>query len=163
MSVWLREAGVERSTLAFFSWAGLAYSLKFVWSPLVDRLPLPWLTRRLGRRRAWLLVSQAAIAGAVFWTSSYDPRTDLSMTALGVVLIAFASATQDIVVDAYRIESADERLQSTLSAMYVAGYRLGRRRPLHAGSLRTGHGMRPCARRGCALRRRKPLHERRGL
>jgi PAT family beta-lactamase induction signal transducer AmpG len=125
LSVWLREAGVERATVTFFSWAALGYSFKFVWAPLIDRLPLPDLIYRLGRRRSWLLVSQFAIVIAIFWTSSFDPETTVVMTAVGAVLIGFSSATQDIVIDAYRIESAKKEMQSMLSAMYIAGYRVG--------------------------------------
>jgi len=125
LSVWLREAGVERATVTFFSWAALGYSFKFVWAPLVDRLPLPKVIYQMGRRRSWLLVSQFAIVMAILWTSSFDPQTTVMMTAVGAVLIGFASATQDIVIDAYRIESAKEEMQSMLSAMYIAGYRVG--------------------------------------
>ncbi len=125
LSVWLREAGMERGTVTMFSWAALAYSFKFLWAPLVDRLPLPGLTPLMGRRRAWLLVAQIAVAGALLFTASFDPQQAIVMTAIGAVAIGFTSATQDIVIDAYRIESADPDLQSMLSATYIAGYRLG--------------------------------------
>ena len=125
LSVWLREAGVERSTVTFFSWAALGYSFKFVWAPIIDRLPFPFLSARLGRRRGWLLVSQICLIGAMIWISFFDPRTALAMTAVGSVLIGFSSATQDIVIDAYRIESASSDLQSMLASMYIAGYRMG--------------------------------------
>ena len=125
LSVWLREAGIERATITFLSWAALGYSFKFVWAPIVDRMPLPYLTRKLGRRRAWLLVSQFAIIISIFWTSFFDPKTDLLiMTVIGAVCIGFSSATQDIVIDAYRIESAPPDLQTMLSGMYIAGYRV---------------------------------------
>ena len=126
MSVWLREAGIERSTVTFLSWAALGYSFKFVWAPIVDRMPLPYLTRKLGRRRAWLLVSQFAIVASLLWTSFFNPQTDLLLlTVIGAVCIGFSSATQDIVIDAYRIESAPPDLQAMLSATYIAGYRIG--------------------------------------
>lgn len=128
LSVWLREAGIERATIGFFSWAALAYGFKFVWSPLIDRLPVPLLARWLGRRRAWLLVAQAGIIGALSFMALTDPsgsETHLVAMALGAVGLAFCSATQDIVIDAYRIESADEDLQGLMSASYIAGYRLG--------------------------------------
>jgi len=125
LSVWLREAGVERATVTFFSWAALGYSFKFAWAPLIDRFPLPYLTVRMGRRRSWLLISQIALVIAMIWTSSFEPRNALVMTAIGAVLIGFSSATQDIVIDAYRIESADADMQSMLSSMYIAGYRIG--------------------------------------
>lgn len=126
LSVWLREAGIERATVTFLSWAALGYSFKFVWAPIVDRMPIPYLTRQLGRRRAWLLVAQVAVIFSLFWTSSFDPQNSLLLlTVIGAVCIGFSSATQDIVIDAYRIESAPPDLQAMLSAMYIAGYRIG--------------------------------------
>ncbi len=128
LGLWLNEAGVAKSTITYFSWAALGYSFKFVWAPLVDRLPLPVLTKTLGRRRAWMLVSQLAIMGAILLMSSVDPKASvdsLTIMAYGAVLLGFSSATQDIVIDAYRIESADKDMQSMLSATYIAGYRIG--------------------------------------
>ncbi|MCH7881263.1 MAG: MFS transporter [Proteobacteria bacterium] len=128
LSLWLREAGVERAAVTYFSWAALGYSFKFVWAPLVDQLPLPWLSRVLGRRRAWMLVAQFAIIAAIVLMASIDPKaSDYSLTlmALAAVLLGFSSATQDIVIDAYRIESAESELQALLSATYIAGYRIG--------------------------------------
>ena len=124
LSVWLIKAGVQRDVVTFFSWAGIAYGFKFVWSPLIDRIPLPFLARRLGHRRAWLLVSQLCIMAAILFTAATDPATSLVWTAVGAVAIGFTSATQDIVIDAYRIESAPPRMQAFLSAAYVAGYRV---------------------------------------
>jgi PAT family beta-lactamase induction signal transducer AmpG len=128
LSVWLREAGVARSAVTFFSWAALGYSFKFLWAPLVDLLPLPGLTRLLGRRRAWLLVSQLLIVTAIVWMACVDPagsQVNLTVMAVAAVMLGFSSATQDIVIDAYRIESAEESLQAMLAAMYIAGYRVG--------------------------------------
>ncbi|MBW2513580.1 MAG: MFS transporter, partial [Deltaproteobacteria bacterium] len=125
LSVWLREADVERSTVTFFSWAARGYSFKFVWAPIIDRLPFPILSARMGRRRGWLLVSQISIIASLLWISLFDPKIALTMTAVGAVMIGFSSATQDIVIDAYRIESAPADLQSMLSSMYIAGYRIG--------------------------------------
>jgi PAT family beta-lactamase induction signal transducer AmpG len=127
LSLWLREAGVERSAVTFFSWAALGYSFKFVWAPLVDKLPLPFLTALLGRRRSWMLFSQVAIIGAIFWMAQTDPTGEgsLTMMALAAVLLGFSSATQDVVIDAYRIESADSDLQALMSSTYIAGYRIG--------------------------------------
>lgn len=133
LSVWLREAGVSRSTVTYFSWAALGYSFKFVWAPLVDQLRIPFLSRRLGRRRSWLLLSQVAVVVAIYLMSSVDPATDTSVggtqqalvaLALGAVLLGFSSATQDIVIDAFRIELASPELQALLSSTYIAGYRL---------------------------------------
>lgn len=128
LGLWLNEAGVAKSSITFFSWAALGYSFKFVWAPLVDRLPLPILTKLLGRRRSWMLISQLAIMAAIWLMSSVDPQTNvdsLTVMAIGAVLLGFSSATQDIVIDAYRIESADKDMQSILSATYIAGYRIG--------------------------------------
>jgi PAT family beta-lactamase induction signal transducer AmpG len=128
LSVWLTEAGIERSTVTFFSWAALGYSFKFVWAPLVDRMPLPALTARLGRRRSWLLASQVLIIAAIIWMALVDPASNankLASMAVGAVFLGFSAATQDIVIDAYRIECVDTSLQALLSSMYIAGYRLG--------------------------------------
>ncbi len=127
LSLWLREAGIERAVVTYFSWAALGYSFKFVWAPLVDQLPLPWLTRVLGRRRAWMLLAQCSIAFAILLMSSVDPQqsdSSLTLMAMAAVLLGFSSATQDIVIDAYRIESAEVRLQAMMSATYIVGYRL---------------------------------------
>jgi PAT family beta-lactamase induction signal transducer AmpG len=128
LSLWLREAGAERAAVTYFSWAALGYSFKFVWAPLVDQLPLPGLTRILGRRRAWILASQGAIIIAILGMASIDPAasdSSLPWMALAAVLLGFSSATQDIVIDAYRIESAPPELQAMMSATYIAGYRIG--------------------------------------
>jgi len=128
LGLWLREAGVERSAVTFFSWAALGYSFKFVWAPLVDKLPLPFLTRWLGRRRSWMLLSQLAIIVAILWMGMTNPLANdnsLTMMAIAAVLLGFSSATQDVVIDAYRIESADSDLQAMMSSTYIAGYRIG--------------------------------------
>lgn len=127
LSLWLREAGVARSAVTFFSWAALGYSFKFVWAPLVDKLPIPFLTRLLGKRRAWILVAQGAIISAISWMAFTDPSEDnsLRIMAMAAVLLGFSSATQDIVIDAYRIEIGNSRLQALMSSSYVAGYRIG--------------------------------------
>lgn len=128
LSLWLGEAGVERKAVTFFSWAALGYSFKFIWAPLVDRLPLPWLTQRFGRRRGWLLLAQAGVMVSILGMAATDPSQGggaLTTMALFAVLLGFTSATQDIVIDAYRIESADVSLQALMSSTYIAGYRLG--------------------------------------
>jgi PAT family beta-lactamase induction signal transducer AmpG len=128
LSLWLREAGAERAAVTYFSWAALGYSFKFVWAPLVDQLPIPGLTRWLGRRRAWILVAQGSIILSILAMASIDPvasDSTLGWMALAAVLLGFSSATQDIVIDAYRIESADTQLQAMMSATYIAGYRIG--------------------------------------
>jgi PAT family beta-lactamase induction signal transducer AmpG len=127
LSLWLREAGVDRAVVTYFSWAALGYSFKFVWAPLVDQLPLPWLSAVLGRRRAWMLVAQCAIVAAILLMASIDPGqgdSSLTLMAVAAVMLGFSSATQDIVIDAFRIESADVKLQALLSSTYIIGYRL---------------------------------------
>ena len=128
LSLWLREAGLDRTAVTMFSWAALGYGFKFVWAPLIDQLPLPVLTRWLGQRRSWLLAAQLAIVAAILWMSSTDPAASdsrLVWLAAAAVMLGFSAATQDIVIDAYRIESARPELQALMSATYVAGYRLG--------------------------------------
>ena len=128
LSLWLREAGTERAAVTYFSWAALGYSFKFVWAPLVEHLPLPGLTRVLGRRRAWLLATQGAIILAILAMASIDPSSgdsSLGWMALAAVMLGFSAATQDIVIDAYRIESAPAELQAMMSASYIGGYRIG--------------------------------------
>jgi PAT family beta-lactamase induction signal transducer AmpG len=126
LSLWLREAGIDRAAVTYFSWAALGYSFKFVWAPLVDSLPVPILTRFFGRRRAWMLLSQVMIMLAIVAMAFVDPATQtLVVIAWAAVLLGFSSATQDIVIDAYRIESADTQLQALMSSSYVAGYRIG--------------------------------------
>ena len=124
LSFWLREAGVDRTTIGYLSWVGLAYAFKWVWSPLVDRLPLPLLTRRLGRRRSWLLLAQLLVMAGLVGMALHDPRQDLTALVWCALAVALGSATQDIALDAYRIESADAEHQAALAATYQTGYRL---------------------------------------
>jgi PAT family beta-lactamase induction signal transducer AmpG len=124
LSFRLREAGIDRATIGYLSWVGLAYGFKWCWAPLVDRLPIPMLTRLLGRRRSWLLLSQIVIAAGLLGMAWADPRDTLGPIVWCALLVAFASATQDIALDAYRIESAEVRVQGALSATYQSGYRL---------------------------------------
>ncbi|MDR0479466.1 MAG: MFS transporter [Burkholderiaceae bacterium] len=124
LSFRLREASIDRSTIGHLSWAGLAYGFKWVWSPLVDRLPLPILTRALGRRRSWLLLAQAAVAAGLLGMAWSDPARNLPALVGWTLLTAFGSATQDIALDAFRIESAPVREQPALAASYQTGYRL---------------------------------------
>jgi PAT family beta-lactamase induction signal transducer AmpG len=124
LSFWLREAGIDRATIGHMSWVGLAYGIKWLWSPLVDRLPLPILTARMGRRRSWLLVSQIIIAAALLGMANTDPVLNLSHTLFFALAVAFASATQDIALDAYRIEAVAVEKQGAMAASYQAGYRL---------------------------------------
>ena len=124
LSVWLVKAGVNRSTVTLFSWAGFAYAFKYLWSPLVDNYRLPFF-KNLGHRRSWLLVTQILIIIAIVLTSFSDPQVNLLYTAFFITLLAFFSSTQDIVIDAFRIESVSQSHQGPMSSMYIAGYRIG--------------------------------------
>ena len=128
LSLWLMEAGIERNTVTLFSWAALGYSFKFIWSPLIDTLSLPLLSP-LGQRRSWLCLAQILIIFAIILIAWIDPQgtQHLHYMAMGAVLLGFAAATQDIIIDAYRIEIAPNNpaMQAIMSATYTAGYRLG--------------------------------------
>ena len=124
LSAWLREFNVSLTTIGFVSWIGITYSIKFVWSPVVDRVPLPFLTRWLGRRRSWMLLAQTGIVFGLSAMSFCDPQVDLWWVALFAVVVAFSSATQDIALDAFRIELTDELLQGATAATYQLGYRI---------------------------------------
>ena len=122
LTAWLREFDVSRTAIGFFSWVGITYSIKFIWSPVVDRLPLPGLTRWLGRRRAWILLGQVGIVIGLSGMAFTDPTTALWPVALFALLVAFSSATQDVAIDAFRIESDIDRYQGALAAAYQMGY-----------------------------------------
>ena len=124
LSFWLREAGINRTTIGYLSWVGLAYGFKWVWAPLVDRLPIPLLTRWLGRRRSWLLLSQCVIMAALVGMALTDPQQALLPMVWCALAVAVGSATQDIALDAFRIESADTQRQAALAASYQTGYRI---------------------------------------
>ena len=124
LSFWLREAGIDRTTIGYLSWVGLAYAFKWVWAPLVDRMPVPILTRLLGRRRSWLLLAQVAIMAGLVAMSFNNPQAALQPVVWGALSVAFGSATQDIALDAFRIESASIERQAALAAAYQTGYRL---------------------------------------
>ena len=124
LSAWLTEEGLSRTTIGFFSWVGITYSVKVIWAPFVDYLRLPFLTRMLGRRRAWMLLAQLGIAAGLVAMALTEPQSQLVLFALLAVFIAFCSATQDIVVDAYRIEAMDREYQAAMAATYIFGYRV---------------------------------------
>ncbi|MFC3606606.1 AmpG family muropeptide MFS transporter, partial [Stutzerimonas tarimensis] len=123
LSVWLREAGVSREAIGFASWISLAYAFKWVWSPMLDQWRLPGLGR-LGRRRSWLVFSQISIALGLVGMALCDPQLNLTLMIAFAVVVAFSSATQDIAIDAYRLEIAEDHLQATLAATYMTGYRV---------------------------------------
>ncbi len=124
MSAWLRAAGLSLAVISLFSLATLPYSFKFLWAPLVDRTAIPGLTRWLGHRRSWMIVAQTGVIASLLLISTGDPARDLRMMAVFAVLAGFSSATQDIVVDAWRIEAADVSRQGAMAAGYQWGYRL---------------------------------------
>jgi len=122
LSAWLREAEVSRSTIGFFAWVGITYSIKVFWAPVVDRLRLP-VIGALGRRRSWILIAQVGIALGLLGMSMIGAQ-DLLLLSVFAVLVAFSSATQDIAIDAYRIEAVADRYQGAMSAAYIFGYRV---------------------------------------
>ena len=123
LTAWLRDVGVERTTIGFFAWVGITYSIKVFWSPVVDRVRLPIL-RRIGQRRSWILLGQVGIATGLVLMSLVTPLDSLMVVAIAALLVAFSSATQDVALDAFRIESAAIELQGAMSAAYIFGYRL---------------------------------------
>ena len=124
LTAWLRDEGVARTAIGFFAWVGLTYSLKVLWAPVVDRLRLPVLTPLLGQRRGWILLGQLGIAAGLAAMSRLDPAASLAPIAAAAVLVAFSSSTQDVALDAFRIESAPDEEQGALSAGYIFGYRV---------------------------------------
>src|SRR6201996_6906522 len=123
--IWMTEAGVNLGTIGLFALVGTPYTIKFLWAPLIDALDVPVLSRWFGRRRGWLLLSQFLLIAAIVFLGVCDPSVSAFAVALGALLVATASATQDIVVDAFRVESLDENEQAAGMASYVAAYRIG--------------------------------------
>ncbi len=124
LSAWLREAGISRTEIGMLSWVALAYSFKFLWAPIVDRYDVPVLARLLGRRRGWMALSQIGVALGLIGIASSDPQVNLTFAIVSAVLVAFASATQDVVVDGWRIDAAATERQGMMAASYQLGYRL---------------------------------------
>jgi PAT family beta-lactamase induction signal transducer AmpG len=124
LTAWLTRSGVSMTNVGMFAWVGLLYALKFLWAPLIDQMRIPVLTRVMGRRRSWMLVSQVGVAGALVAMAFTDPAYQLALLAWLAVLVAFFSATQDISVDAWRIEAVEPELQGAMAASYQLGYRL---------------------------------------
>ncbi|MFG1429848.1 MFS transporter [Xanthobacter sp. V2C-8] len=125
LSVWMTESGVSLGSIGLFSLVGLPYTLKFIWAPLVDALDVPVLSRLLGRRRGWLLATQLALLAGILFLGAQNPLASPFMVALGALVVATVSATQDIVVDAFRVERLDTSEQAAGMAGYVAAYRIG--------------------------------------
>lgn len=124
LTAWLRTYDIEKAAIGMFAWVGLLYSIKIFWAPLVDRLPLPFITRALGRRRSWMLIAQLGIAAGLLGMAGVDPGSTLTTVALLSIAVAFCSATQDIAIDAYRIEAVEAESQGAMAATYQLGYRL---------------------------------------
>ena len=124
LSAWLNDANVSKTTIGFFSWIGIMYSIKVLWAPVVDRVGLPFLTKRLGQRRSWLLLAQTGIATGLLLLAFSTPEQNLKLFAIFALIVAFSSATQDVAVDAYRIEAVDNEFQAAMAASYVFGYRI---------------------------------------
>jgi PAT family beta-lactamase induction signal transducer AmpG len=125
LRVWMADRGVDLGTIGLLSLAGLPYTIKFIWAPVVDALDAPWLSRKLGRRRGWLVASQLLLMATILFLGTRDPIAAPLVVGLGALLVAFASATQDIVIDAYRVESLPTEEQAAGMAGYVAAYRIG--------------------------------------
>ncbi|HJZ30017.1 MAG TPA: MFS transporter [Hyphomicrobiaceae bacterium] len=125
LRLWLADSGVDLGTIGLLTLAGLPYTIKFLWAPVVDALDVPWLSARLGRRRAWLLATQVTLMAAIAFLGTRDAITAPVSVGLAALVVAFASATQDIVIDAYRIESLAPHEQAAGMASYVAAYRIG--------------------------------------
>lgn len=124
LSGWLRDVGIERTTIGFISWIGITYSIKVFWAPVVDRIALPLLTSLLGKRRSWMLIAQLVIGGGLIGMALIDPTLNIELLACFALVVAFGSATQDITIDAYRIEAVDLEYQGAMAASYVFGYRV---------------------------------------
>ncbi len=124
LSAWLRDEGVERSVIGFFSWVGVTYSIKVFWAPFIDRVRLPLLTGLFGKRRSWMLLAQLGVLIGLIGMGISNVDSQLQQIALFAVWVAFCSATQDVVIDAYRIESVDPDYQGAMAATYVLGYRI---------------------------------------
>lgn len=124
LSTWLRDVGVDRTTIGFFAWVGITFSIKVFWAPVVDRAPLPGLTTHLGQRRGWMLLAQAGVMAGLVGMAFTDPTQHITGMALFALMVAFASATQDIAIDAYRIEAVQDEYQGAMAAMYQTGWRI---------------------------------------
>lgn len=125
LSIWLFEMGLSKTTIGLFTLVGLSYSLKFLWAPFIDSLKIPFFTNYLGRRRSWIILTQILLISSLIFLGYSNPSVDLRLTVLAAVLVAFFSASQDIVIDAFRVESLEKELYGAGAGMYVFGYRIG--------------------------------------
>ena len=124
LTLWLASAEVGISEITMFGWVGIIYAIKFLWAPMLDRLRLPGLTSLIGQRRSWMLLTQAIILVGLIYMSFLQPESDLIFLAYMSIIVAFASASQDVAIDAYRIEIAESKFQAVLGASYQLGYRI---------------------------------------
>lgn len=124
LSAWLKDEGVSLAVIGFFGWVGITYSIKVFWAPIVDQIRLPKVLGKFGRRRSWILLSQFGIIAGLVGMASSDPTTSLNAIIIFALLVAFSSATQDISLDAYRIEAVETDLQGNMATTYQLGYRL---------------------------------------
>lgn len=124
LSYWLRDAGIDRSTIGFFYWVTLSYTLKFLWAPVIDRVQLPFLAKLLGQRRSWIVTAITGTVIALILISQTDPTQGLWPVAIAAILLAYSSATLDVAIDAWRIESAPNDMQANMAAAYSFGYRI---------------------------------------
>ena len=124
LSTWLRQLGISKTVIGFFAWIGITYSIKIFWAPIVDRMPLPVISKLMGQRRSWMLLAQAGIIAGLLGMAWTDPAQHITGMALFALLVAFSSATQDIVIDAYRIEAVKDEYQGAMAASYQAGWRI---------------------------------------
>ncbi len=124
LTLWLASAEVSISEITMFGWVGIIYAIKFLWAPMLDRLRLPGLTSLIGQRRSWMLLTQAIILVGLIYMSFLQPESDLIFLAYMSIIVAFASASQDVAIDAYRIEIAESKFQAVLGASYQLGYRI---------------------------------------
>ncbi|WP_169566904.1 AmpG family muropeptide MFS transporter [Sneathiella limimaris] len=125
LALWLREEGLTLTSIGLFANVATPYALKFLWAPLIDKMPVPFLTRLLGRRRGWMVLTQLGLILSIIGMGSVNPNTHIELTALFAFLVAFSSASQDIVIDAYRVEISDEKSMAAGAAAIVFGYRIG--------------------------------------
>ena len=124
LTLWLASAEIKISEITMFGWVGIVYAIKFLWAPMLDRLRLPVITNMLGQRRSWILLTQVMFLLGLIFMSSLRPEHDLMYLAYLSIVIAFASASQDVAIDAYRIEIAESKFQAVLGASYQLGYRI---------------------------------------
>ena len=124
LTVWLASLEVSISEISMFGWVGILYAVKFLWAPMLDKFNLPFLSKALGQRRSWMLLMQIIILIGLFWMSLFDPNKDLMILAYLSIGVAFASASQDVAIDAYRIEIIENKFQAAMAASYQLGYRI---------------------------------------